>query len=185
MGALCKARYYKVFIMQTKRIFLIGPMGAGKTTVAKQLATRLDFDFADSDWEIERQAGMTIPRIFETEGEAGFRDREEGVIDHLTQVDHQVLAIGGGGMLRELNRQYLTDRGVVIYLHCSPEQQFQRTRGSQHRPLLQTSDPLARLQAIMLEREPLYRAIADHIVSVENRTAHWVVDDIIHCIMKH
>jgi shikimate kinase len=166
--------------MQTKRIFLIGPMGAGKTTVGKQLAARLDFDFADSDWEIQHQTGVTIPRIFETEGEVGFRNREVKVIDQLTQVDRQVLAIGGGGVLRSLNRQFLADRGLVVYLHCSPEQQFQRTRYSQHRPLLQTSDPLARLQAIMLEREPLYRAIADHTVFVENRTAHWVVDNIMH-----
>ncbi len=157
--------------MQTQRIFLIGPMGAGKTTVGKLLAKRLILGFADSDSEIQHQAGMDIPQIFATAGEAAFRNHEARVIDQLTQVDQQVLAIGGGGILGTQNRQHLTDRGMVIYLQCSPKQQYQRTRRSQHRPLLQTHDPLVRLQAIMHEREPLYRAIADHTVNVEHLTA--------------
>ena len=165
--------------MKKKRIFLIGPMGAGKTTVGKRLAAKLGLTFADSDQVIQDQAGMDIPQIFATVGEAGFREHETRVIDQLTQVDQHVLAIGGGGILREQNRQYLTERGTVIYLHCSPEQQYQRTRHSQHRPLLQTADPLARLQAIMHEREPLYRAMADHIVSVEGSTSNKAVDIIL------
>ena len=165
--------------MQKKRIFLIGPMGAGKTTVGKRLAAQLGLTFTDSDQVIQDQAGMDIPQIFATVGEAGFREHEARVIDQLTQLNQHVLAIGGGGILREQNRQHLINRGIVIYLHCSPEQQYQRTRHSQHRPLLQTADPLARLQAIMHEREPLYRAMADHILSVEGSTSKKAVDAIL------
>ena len=165
--------------MPIPRIFLIGPMGAGKTTIGKKLAARLRLKFADADWEIQRQAGMTIAQLFKTAGEKGFRDQEELAIARLTQIEQQILAIGGGGILRPNNRQHLANRGCVIYLHCSPKQQFVRTQHSQHRPLLQTPDPLARLQALMLEREPLYRAIADYTVVVERQSPQKVVKHII------
>ena len=127
------------------RIFLIGPMGAGKTTIGKQLAQSLGMTFGDSDQEIQRRTGVDIPTIFEYEGEEGFRQREQQAIDDLTQVDNQVLATGGGAILRAENRQHLSARGIVVFLACSPEQQFERTYRDRNRPLLQTEDPLERL----------------------------------------
>ncbi len=154
-------------------------MGAGKTTVGRLLAEHLAWHFTDTDAEIVRQAGQSIPQIFATEGEDGFRAREQQVIDQLTQRNHCVLATGGGSLLREVNRQHLADRGQVIFLCCSPEQQYQHTRHSRHRPLLDTPDPLARLRALWREREPLYRATADHIVSVEQYTVAAVVAQVL------
>jgi shikimate kinase len=161
------------------RIFLIGPMGAGKTTIGKQLAQSLGMTFNDSDQEIQRRTGVDIPTIFEYEGEEGFRQREQQVIDELTQVDNQVLATGGGAVLRSENRQHLSARGIVFYLECSPEQQYERTYRDRNRPLLQTEDPLQRLRALMEVREPWYRETADHTVSTEGRGAAAVANEIL------
>ncbi len=159
-------------------IFLVGPMGAGKSTIGRQLAEALSFHFEDSDHEIQRRTGVDIPTIFEYEGEEGFRKREEQVIADLTEQDGIVLATGGGAVLREANRQRLTARGVVIYLHCSPEQQFARTNRDRNRPLIQTADPLQSLRDIMEIREPLYRQVADLVVSTEKRGTVAVVKEI-------
>ena len=159
-------------------IFLVGPMGAGKSTIGRQLADALSFQFEDSDHEIQRRTGVDIPTIFEYEGEEGFRKREEQVIADLTEQDGIVLATGGGAVLRETNRQRLTARGVVIYLHCSPEQQFARTNRDRNRPLIQTADPLQSLRDIMEIREPLYRQVADLVVSTEKRGTAAVVKEI-------
>lgn len=159
-------------------IFLVGPMGAGKSTIGRQLAEALSFNFEDSDHEIQRRTGVDIPTIFEYEGEEGFRKREEQVIADLTEQDGIVLATGGGAVLREANRQRLTARGVVIYLHCSPEQQFARTNRDRNRPLIQTADPLQSLRDIMEIREPLYRQVADLVVSTEKRGTVAVVKEI-------
>lgn len=159
-------------------IFLVGPMGAGKSTIGRQLAEALSFHFEDSDHEIQRRTGVDIPTIFEYEGEEGFRKREEQVIADLTEQDGIVLATGGGAVLREANRQRLTARGVVIYLHCSPEQQFARTNRDRNRPLIQTADPLQSLRDIMEIREPLYRQVADLVVSTEKRGTAAVVKEI-------
>ncbi len=159
-------------------IFLVGPMGAGKSTIGRQLAEALSFQFEDSDHEIQRRTGVDIPTIFEYEGEEGFRNREQQVIAEMTSQEGIVLATGGGSVLREVNRQNLTARGVVIYLHCSPEQQFARTNRDRNRPLLQTEDPLERLRAIMAEREPLYRQVADMVISTEKRGTSSVVKEI-------
>ena len=161
------------------RIFLIGPMGAGKTTIGKQLAQALGMTFSDTDLEIQRRTGVDIPTIFEYEGEDGFRQREQQAIDDLTQIDNQVLATGGGAVLRAENRQHLSARGIVFYLECSPEQQFERTYRDRNRPLLQTEDPLARLKGLMLDREPLYRSTADYTVSTEGRSAAAVANEIL------
>ncbi len=161
------------------RIFLIGPMGAGKTTIGKQLAQSLGMNFNDSDQEIQRRTGVDIPTIFEYEGEEGFRQREQQVIDQLTQVDNQVLATGGGAVLRPQNRQHLSARGVVFYLACSVKQQFERTYRDRNRPLLQTENPQERLNSLMAEREPLYRGCADHTVSTEGRSAGSVAQEIL------
>ena len=159
-------------------IFLIGPMGAGKSTIGRQLAEALSFRFEDSDHEIQRRTGVDISTIFEYEGEEGFRNREQQAIADLTNQEGIVLATGGGAILREVSRQNLAARGVVIYLHCSPEQQFSRTNRDRNRPLLQTEDPLERLRQLMEEREPFYRQVADLIVSTEKRGTASVVKEI-------
>ncbi|MBP6261260.1 MAG: shikimate kinase AroK [Chromatiaceae bacterium] len=159
-------------------IFLIGPMGAGKSTIGRQLAEALSFRFEDSDHEIQRRTGVDISTIFEYEGEEGFRNREQQTIADLTNQEGIVLATGGGAILREVSRQNLAARGVVIYLHCSPEQQFSRTNRDRNRPLLQTEDPLERLRQLMDEREPFYRQVADLVVSTEKRGTASVVKEI-------
>jgi shikimate kinase len=151
------------------RIFLIGPMGAGKTTIGKQLAQSLGMTFNDSDQEIQRRTGVDIPTIFEYEGEEGFRQREQQVIDDLTQ----------GAVMRPENRQHLSARGVVFFLACSAEQQYERTYRDRNRPLLQTEDPLDRLKELMEIREPLYRSSADYTVSTEGRSASSVANEIL------
>jgi shikimate kinase len=165
-------------MMRYQNIFLVGPMGAGKSTVGRQLAETLSFDFKDSDREIQARTGVDIPTIFEYEGEEGFRQRERQVIDELSGGDGIVLATGGGAVLRPDNRQDLTARGLVIYLHCSPEQQYSRTARDRNRPLLHTEDPLARLRELMEERDPLYRQVADMVVSTERRGTSSVVKEI-------
>ena len=148
-------------------IFLIGPMGAGKTTIGRQLAKSLGLDFVDSDHEIESRTGASIPLIFEVEGEAGFRRREREVIDELTQRSHIVLATGGGAVLDPANRAHLAARGRVVYLRASLEHLLKRTAKDRNRPLLQTDDPRARLQQILERRDPLYCEIADLVVETD------------------
>lgn len=145
-------------------IFLVGLMGAGKTTVGKLLAKQLGKTFIDSDHEIELRTGVKIPVIFEIEGEAGFRKREEGVISDLAGRANIVLGTGGGAILSALNRETLRTQGTVVYLRGSPEQLYERTRHDRNRPLLQTEDPLAKLRELYVQRDPLYREIADLVV---------------------
>lgn len=154
-------------------------MGVGKSTIGKQLAAKLGLEFKDSDWEIQQRTGVDIPTIFEFEGETGFRKREHTVIDEITQMKGIVLSTGGGVVLDANNRQYLASRGAVIYLHCSPEQQHIRTQKDRSRPLLQTENPLAKLQELMTQREHLYRQVADLTVSTEKRNAASVTKEII------
>lgn len=156
-------------------IFLVGLMGAGKTTVGRILARRYDKVFHDSDHEIEARCGVKIPVIFEIEGEAGFRKREETAVAELTALSNVVIATGGGAVLSATNREILKARGVAVYLRGSPEHLFERTRHDRNRPLLQTADPLARLRELYRQRDPLYREVADIIVdtgrqSVANMT---------------
>jgi shikimate kinase len=161
------------------RIFLVGPMGSGKSTIGRHLAASLGLEFQDSDHEIQRRTGVDIPTIFEFEGEAGFRARERVVIDELTALENHVVATGGGAVIDPENRRRLSSRGVVVYLHCSPEQQFERTAHDRNRPLLQTEDPLGRLRSLMAERDPLYRETADLVVSTEKRSAATVCKEIV------
>lgn len=160
-------------------IFLIGPMGAGKSTIGRQVAASLGLDFDDTDHEIQRRTGVDIPTIFDYEGEEGFRKRESAVIDELTQRGGLVLATGGGSILNPDNRRNLSSRGVVVYLYCSPEQQYERTLRDRNRPLLQTDDPLGTLQALMTERDPLYRETADLVITSEKRSASAVANEIV------
>jgi shikimate kinase len=145
-------------------VYLVGMMGAGKTTVGRMLARRLKLTFIDSDHEIEERCGVKIPVIFEIEGEAGFRSRELHAIDELTALGGVVLATGGGAVLDPANRQHLAARGTVVYLRARPEDLFQRVRHDRNRPLLATTDPLAKLRELYEERDPLYREIADIVI---------------------
>ena len=145
-------------------IFLVGLMGAGKTTVGKLLSKRYHKNFHDSDHEIESRCGVKIPVIFEIEGESGFRKREETAIAELTALSNVVLATGGGAILSEANRELLKSRGIVIYLRGTPEHLFERTRHDRNRPLLQTSNPLTKLRELYQQRDPLYREVADVVI---------------------
>ena len=165
-----------IFMIGKSSIFLIGPMGSGKTAVGKQLARMLDLDFIDSDVEIEARTGVDIPLIFEKEGEAGFRDREREAIESLTAREGIVLATGGGAVLNSANRENLSQRGCVIYLQTSVDQQLERTRHGRQRPLLYTADPKAKLRELMAERLPLYEVTADLIVSTDGRRVQALAD---------
>ena len=142
-------------------VTLVGLPGAGKSTIGRQLARKRGLPFFDSDLVIEERLGETIRTFFAREGEAAFRDLEEQVIDELTLQGRCVLATGGGAVLRDRNRQNMRERGVVVYLHASPEQLMRRLRNDTKRPLLQVADPMARLQDLYEEREPLYKEVAD------------------------
>ena len=162
-----------------QNLFLVGPMGAGKSAVGRQLARLLHLDFVDSDEEVESRTGVDIPFIFEKEGEAGFRRRETTVIDDLSQQEGIVLATGGGAIMDPQNRNHLGARGFVVYLRTSVDQQLSRTRKGRERPLLRNDDPRAVLEALMATREPLYREIADLTVDTDSRKVRDVVNEII------
>ena len=142
-------------------IFLVGMMGAGKTTVGKLLARQMEKEFVDSDEEIKNRTGVTIPHIFDIEGEAGFRQREANVIRELAQNNNIVLATGGGAVLNEDVRKTLMRNGIVVYLRSTVHDLWQRTRHDRNRPLLQTADPYGRLKELHRQRDPLYTEMAD------------------------
>lgn len=160
-------------------IFLIGLMGAGKTTIGKQLAQYLGHDFYDSDQVMCQRTGVSIPTIFELEGEAGFRAREAAIIDELTQLDNIILATGGGAVLQADNRQHLTQRGTVVYLHAQPSLLLERTRYDKTRPLLQVANPLAKLQELYLLRDPIYRIAAHRVFDVHDQHAQQTLHRLI------
>jgi shikimate kinase len=166
-------------VRHPQNLFLVGPMGAGKSAVGRQLARLLHLKFVDSDQEIESRTGVDIPFIFEKEGETGFRQREAKVIDDLSQKEGIVLATGGGAIIDPENRNHLGARGFVIYLHTSVDQQLSRTRKGRDRPLLENGDPRAVLESLMATREPLYREIADLTVETDGRKVHAVANEIL------
>jgi shikimate kinase len=159
-------------------IFLVGPMGAGKSAVGRKLAEELQREFIDSDEVIEQRTGVDIPYIFEREGEAGFRARERQVIDELTQLPGIVLATGGGAVQDADNRRHLGSRGRVVYLHASVDQQLKRTRGGRERPMLKGGDRREILEGLMAFRDPQYREIADVIVETDGRRVTAVTREI-------
>lgn len=159
-------------------IFLVGLMGAGKTTVGKVLAKHLSKTFYDSDHEIEKRTGVKIPLIFEIEGEAGFRTRETSVIDDLTRLDQIVLATGGGAVLNQQNREALSQRGVVIYLRASVDDLWHRTRHDKNRPLLQIQDPQTKLRELFTQRDPLYQGIADIIIDTSKQSVQTLIHQL-------
>ena len=148
---------------EARSVFLIGMMGAGKSTVGRLLAQQLSYQFVDADRELEARSGVAIPTIFEIEGEVGFRRREVGLLDELTQRPGIVLATGGGAILDAAMADLLKQRGLVIYLRASADEIFRRTRQDRSRPLLQTADPRAQIDRLLREREPLYEKAA-HLV---------------------
>ena len=156
-------------------------MGAGKTTIGKQLAKFLGWDFVDSDHEIVARTGVKIPVIFDVEGEAGFRKREKAMIDELTQRQDLVLATGGGAVLDVDNRNLLRQRGVVVYLCASPEQLYKRTARDRNRPLLQTDNPQEKIKQLLAQRDPLYRDVADIIME----TGEESVRSVVRKLMEH
>lgn len=139
-------------------------MGAGKTTIGRQLARRLNKRFVDCDHEIEARTGVKVPVIFEIEGEAGFRQREAQIIESLTRETDLILATGGGAVLDPQNRRHLKERGIVFYLRVPPRILYERTRHDRNRPLLQVPDPLGRLESLHADRDPLYRDVADLVI---------------------
>ena len=153
-------------------------MGAGKTTLGRQLARRLAKRFLDADHELESRLGVTIATIFEIEGEAAFRDREEAIIDELTRLSGVVLATGGGAVMRPQTRARLRANGTVLYLHAQPEMLWQRLRNSRNRPMLHAADPRNRLVELYQLRDPLYREVADHVIESDRdavmRFARWL-----------
>jgi len=158
-----------------ENIFLVGMMGAGKTSVGRMLARKLGKTFYDSDQVIEARTGVRIPVIFELEGEEGFRTREAAVIEELTRLSGIVLATGGGAVLMEPNRERLRTRGVVVYLRASVNELWSRTRHDRNRPLLNTPDPLARLRDLHAQRDPLYREVAHMVVDTGTQSVKLLV----------
>ncbi len=162
-----------------ENIFLVGMMGAGKTTVARLLAGRLNRPFIDSDLELEARCGVKVPVIFEIEGEEGFRAREASVLDELTARSGIVLATGGGAVLRPESRERLAARGVVIYLRAQPRDLYMRTRHDKNRPLLATPDPQKKLEELYALRDPLYREVADLIVDTGRQSVQVLLKHIL------
>lgn len=160
-------------------ICLVGPMGAGKSTIGRKLASRLGLAFIDCDDEIESRTGTTIPVIFDIEGESGFREREEKILTELLDNSNTVIATGGGCVLRENNRAGLKSADQVIYLATDIEEQLKRTSKSRHRPLLDTADRESRVREIARVREPLYEEVATLTIHSQGRRANAVVQEII------
>jgi shikimate kinase len=164
-------------------VFLVGPMGSGKTTIGRQLSDILHQEFVDSDHEIEARTGANIPWIFDVEGEDGFRLREEAVIDTLTQRNNIVLSTGGGAIMREANRRHLHDRGMVVYLQTPVELQLERTARDRNRPLLQTGNPRQKLTELLALREPFYREIAHIVMPTSGGSARDLALRIVHALV--
>jgi shikimate kinase len=166
-------------------IFLVGMMGAGKTSVGKLLAKRLGKAFYDCDHEIERATGVKVALIFEIEGEAGFRAREAKTLAELARHAEIVLATGGGAVLSAENRKLLAGNGVVVYLHAAPADLWSRTRHDKNRPLLRTADPLARLEQIYAERDPLYREVADIVIDTGSQSVGSLAHRLEQQLLQH
>lgn len=170
---------------EKRNIFLIGPMGAGKSTIGRQLAQLLNMDFVDSDQEIEQRAGADIGWIFDVEGEDGFRKREERIINELSQRQGLVLSTGGGSVVSKETRNHLSARGVVIYLETTVEKQFQRTQRDKKRPLLQgVEDPRQVLEDLAKVRNPLYEEIADITLQTDDQSAKLTANRIIELLQN-
>ena len=165
--------------MSHRNIILVGPMGSGKSTIGNIIARRLNREFQDSDHHIERRTGVDIARIFDIEGEQGFRDRETSALQELLSENNRVIATGGGSVVRSENQQMLKQQGYVVFLDTSLNQQMQRLRRDRKRPLLQTDDPRGRLESLTRQRRPIYLDLADLVVKTDKRVARRLAADII------
>ena len=159
-------------------IYLVGMPGAGKTTVGRQLARRMQRTFVDADHEIEARTGVRIPLIFDIEGEQGFRDRESRVLVELSAQSNLIIATGGGAILRPENRAALKQGGIVVYLHATPHLLFERTRLDPNRPLLQVADPMKKIEELFAERDPLYREVANITVNSLGGSISYLVKQV-------
>ena len=171
--------------MKAQNIILIGPMGSGKSTIGNILAKKLNRDFQDSDHFIEKRTGVDIGRIFDIEGEDGFRDRESNALKELLGANSQVIATGGGSVLRKQNQVLLRSRGYIIFLDTTVNQQLQRLRRDKKRPLLQTKNPRERLEALFVVRRPIYLDLADLAVETDRKQARKLVAEIINQLPEH
>jgi shikimate kinase len=165
--------------MSHRNIILIGPMGSGKSTIGNIIARRLHREFQDSDHFIEERTGVDIARIFDVEGEQGFRDRETNALSELLSENNRVIATGGGSVLRRQNQQLLKQQGYIVFLDTTVNQQMQRLQRDKKRPLLQTENPRERLESLLLERRPIYLDLADLAVKTDKRMARRLAADII------
>jgi len=172
-------------LAKNSNIFLIGPMGSGKTSVGKIIAKALAKEFHDTDQEIEANTGVDISYVFDVEGETGFRKREEKLVEVITQKKNIVLATGGGAIESENNRRCLANNGFVIYLETSLEDQVLRAKPSRQRPLLQDVEPKKKLQELMQKRKSLYESIADTIVNTEGHSPRSLAQQVIENFDAH
>ncbi len=164
---------------EKRNIYIVGPMGAGKSTIGRQIAQQLHLEFFDSDSEIERRTGAEIAWVFDVEGEDGFRKREASVIEDLTEKQGVVLATGGGSIISKEVRNKLSARGFVVYLETTIDKQLARTQRDKRRPLLQTENPRQVLEDLAEFRNPLYEEIADLTVRTDDQSAKLVAKEII------
>ena len=171
--------------MKAQNIILIGPMGSGKSTIGNLLAKKLHRDFQDSDHFIEKRTGVDIGRIFDIEGEDGFRDRETNALKELLSANSQIIATGGGSVLRKENQVLLRSRGYIIFLDTTVNQQLQRLRRDKKRPLLQTDNPRERLEALFVGRRPIYLDLADLAVETDRKQARKLASEIINQLPEH
>ena len=169
----------------SNNIILVGLMGAGKSTIGRNLAKKLNKKFHDSDRVIEERTGVDIATIFEIEGEQGFRDREAQVIEELCQLDDIVLATGGGSILRDENRENMKKFGHVVYLCTTAELLYSRIRYDKSRPLMQTSNPLDTLKKLLQDREPFYKEVSDSIIITGKQKATLIVKRVEEALKKH
>lgn len=172
-------------ILQHKNIFLIGLMGSGKTTIGRKLAYRLRGEFVDTDYALEQRSGVSIGRIFDVEGEIGFRQRETKLLKELTQSPGHVISTGGGIVLAQENRDYLQQNGVCVYLKASFPVLWSRLKDCKKRPLLQKENPDVVIKQLLIERAPLYESIADITVKADQRSANSTVNKIMTLLKQY
>lgn len=170
--------------MTTQNIILVGAMGVGKSTIGKHLAKKLSLAFYDSDQEIVSNTGVDISTIFEYEGEAGFRKREENIINDLCKMDNIVLATGGGAILSSKTRELITETGLVFYLKASVETILNRAKNESSRPLLKTTDKRKTITELLEQRSPLYKSVAHHTINTDRHTVNWSAEKIINIIQS-